>query len=142
MAKRFIDTGLFDDEWFMDLSKDGKLLWVYLITKCNHAGMIKINEKLCKVQTGIEDLGNSLKELSNRLVTVKESWVFIPKYIDFQYPGFPNSKVKQQQSAVEILASFGLFDGEIIRLNKDLPKSYVNDNVNDNVIVNETETNN
>lgn len=137
MAKRFIDTGIFDDDWFMDLSKDGKLLWIYLITKCNHAGMIKINEKLCKIQTGIEDLGNPIKELGNRLVTVTDHLYFIPKYIDFQYPGFPNSKVKQQQSAVDILVSFGLFDGEILRLTKDLPKSYVNDNVNVTVSVTE-----
>ena len=132
MSKRFIDTGLFDDDWFMDLSKDAKLLWVYFITKCDHAGILKLNEKLCKVQTDIKDLNLIIKQLGNRLVTVSEHLFFIPKYIDFQYPGFPNSKVRQQQSAVDILVKHGLFDKEKLTLNIQLDNCYVNDNVNDN----------
>ncbi len=124
MSKRFIDTGIFDDDWFMDLSKDGKLLWIYFITKCDHAGMIKINEKLLKLQTDIKDLDTVIKQLDNRLVTVSEHLYFIPKFIEFQYPGFPNSKVRQQQSAVDILAKHGLFDRENLTLNKQLDNSY------------------
>jgi len=132
MSKRFIDTGIFDDDWFMDLSKDGKLLWIYIITKCDHAGMIKINSKLCKIQTGIKDLAEIVKELGNRLVTVSELLFFVPKYIEFQYPGFPNSKVRQQNSAFEILLKYGLIKEGELTVSKDLPKSYVNVNVNDN----------
>lgn len=139
MSKRFIDTGLFDDDWFMNLSKDGKLLWIYFITKCDHAGILRMNEKLCKVQTDIKDLTETIKQLDNRLVTVSEHLYFIPKYIEFQYPGFPNSKVRQQQSAVEILIKHGLFDKEKLSVNIQLPNCYVNDTVNDNDIVNEEE---
>jgi hypothetical protein len=134
MAKRFIDTGIFDDDWFMDLSKDAKLLWIYLITKCDHAGIIKINEKLCKLQTDIRDLPEIIKQLGNRLVTVSEQLYFIPKFIEFQYPGFPNSKVRQQSSAVDILVKYGLFKEGKVTVNKELPNSYVNDNGTDTVI--------
>lgn len=134
MAKRFIDTGLFDDDWFMDLSKESKLLWIYFITKCDHAGIIKINEKLCKLQTDIKDLNQVIKQLGNRLVTVSEHLYFIPKFIEFQYPGFPNSKVRQQASAVDILLKYNLIDKENLTLNKELSNTYVNDNVNDIVI--------
>jgi hypothetical protein len=136
MSKRFVDTGLFDDDWFMDLSKDGKLLWVYFITKCDHAGMIKINNKLCKLQTGITDLEKTIKELSKSLVTVEQDLFFIPKYISFQYPGFPNSKVKQQESALNILENFELYKDGKITVSKELSNSYVNDSVN--VIVNDS----
>jgi hypothetical protein len=136
MSKRFIDTGIFDDDWFMDLSKDGKLLWLYLITKCNHAGMIKINLKLCKVQTGINDILTVIKELDNRLVTVREQLYFIPKFIVFQYPGFPNSKAKAQQSAIEILKKYSLLDENNLTVTQLLPNSYNkgndNDYINDN----------
>lgn len=135
MSKRFIDTGIFDDDWFMDLSKEGKLLWVYFITKCDHAGIIKLNEKLCRVQTDIKDLNLVIKQLGNRLVTVSEHLYFIPKFIEFQYPGFPNSKVRQQQSAVDILIKYGLFDKENLTLNKQLTNCYEHDTVNDTVIV-------
>ena len=92
MAKRFIDTGLFDDQWFMNLSKDAKLLWIYLITKCDHAGIIEINERLIEFQTGIKSFKTTGAELGSRLYFVRESYYFIPKYIDFQYPNFPNSR--------------------------------------------------
>jgi hypothetical protein len=136
MSKRFIDTGIFDDEWFMNLPKDSKLLWIYFITKCDHAGMIKVNERLCKLQTDIKDLNETIKQLGNRLVTVNEHLYFIPKYIEFQYPNFPNSKVRQQSSAIDILIKYGLFDLEKQTVNKELPNSYVN--VNDNDIGNDT----
>ena len=134
MSKRFIDTGIFDDDWFMDLSKEAKLLWIYCITKCDHAGLIKINPKLCGIQTDIKDLDGTIKQLGNRLVTVSERLYFIPKFIEFQYPGFPNSKVRQQQSAVEILQKHNLFDENKLTISKLLTNSYGNDNDNVNVI--------
>lgn len=134
MSKRFIDTGIFDDDWFMDLSKEAKLLWIYCITKCDHAGLIKINPKLCGIQTDIKDLDGTIKQLGNRLVTVSERLYFIPKFIEFQYPGFPNSKVRQQQSAVEILKKHNLFDENKLTISKLLTNSYDNDNDNVNVI--------
>jgi len=135
MAKRFIDTGLFDDAWFMELSVSGKLLWIYLITKCNHAGIIEMNKRLIQFQTGIKSLDTVIKELDNRLVTVKENplILFIPKYIFFQYPNFPQSNVKQQYSAIQILLKYGLYNEENLTLSKELPNSYDNDN--DNVVL-------
>lgn len=120
MAKRFIDTGLFDDQWFMNLSKDAKLLWIYLITKCDHAGIIEINERLIEFQTGIKSFKTTGAELGNRLYFVRESYYFIPKYIDFQYPNFPNSRVRQQESAIKILVKYGLFDESKETFNKDI----------------------
>lgn len=135
MAKRFIDTGLFDDEWFMELSKEGKILWIYFITKCDHAGLIHLNLKLASVQTGIKDLSTTIKELGNRLVTVKEQLYFIPKYISFQYPGFPNSNVRQQASAIELLLKYDLLDKTSLTVKQELANDYVyvNDNVPDTV---------
>jgi len=124
MSKRFIDTGLFDDDWFMELSKDAKILWLYSITKCNHAGILKINEKLCKVQTDIKELDKIIKELTNRLIRVNDHIYFIPKFIEFQYPGFPNSKVRAQNSAIEILKKYNLFEDNKLTVSEGLINSY------------------
>jgi hypothetical protein len=132
MSKRFVDTGIFDDDWFMDLSKDAKLLWLYFITKCDHAGILKLNEKLCKVQTDIKDLTGTIKQLGNRLVTVSEHLYFIPKFIEFQYPGFPKSNVKQQDSVIKILTKYNLIQEGKIRVSEELPNTYVYVNGNDN----------
>jgi hypothetical protein len=136
MAKRFIDTGIFMDPWFMDLSKDGKILWLYFITNCNHAGILELNIKICKVQTGIANVSTVIKELGNRIVTVKEHLYFIPKFIEFQYPNFPRSGVKQQDSAIELLLKYKLIDKETLTLTRQLPNCYDNDNDNDIVNVN------
>ena len=133
MSKRFIDTELFDDSWFMALKKDAKLLWIYLITKCDHAGIIDINKKLVETQTGIKSYETVSEQLGNRLIHIRENYYFIPKYIEFQYPDFPRSNVRQQQSAIKILEKFGLFVDGKLTVNKDLPKSYEYVNDNDNV---------
>lgn len=146
MAKRFIDTGLFDDSWFMDLSKDGKIVWLYLITKCDHAGIIEINEKLLKMQTGVSSWVKVRGELSDRIVNIRGGYYFIPKFIIFQYPKFPQSNVNQQTGAIKRLTEFGLFaNGQLIdyqtlntspTLTQDLAKSYGNgnDSVDGNII--------
>jgi len=110
MAKRFIDTGIFDDVWFMDLSKDAKILWLYFLTKCDHAGILKLNLKLCQVQTGLNKLTDIITELGDRIVTVNEQIYFIPKFLEFQYPGFPDCKFKAARSAMEILLKYDLVD--------------------------------
>lgn len=145
MAKRFIDTELFDDEWFCELSKDGKLFWIYVITKCDHAGLLKYNKKLIMFHLSINSIDTVIKELGNRLIIVNEHLIFCPKFIDFQYPNFPNSSVRQQASAIQILLKYGLYDeknkqlaNSLITVSKDLTKSYEhdNDNVYRNNIVN------
>jgi len=141
MSKRFIDTGLFDDSWFMDLTKEGKLLWIYMITKCNHAGIIELNAKLTELQTGISSLQTVIEELANRLITVRQGLYFIPKFIDFQYPNFPKSSVKQQQSAISILEKYHLFSNGKLTVSEHLANCYENENENENETVNENEGN-
>ncbi len=130
MAKRFIDTGLFDDEWFSELSIDGKLFWIYYLTKCDHAGLLKYNKKLIEFQTGINSLDTVIELFGKRLVRVKEELLFCPKFIVFQYPGFPKSGVKQQDGAIKLLVAAGLWDSisgnfnSSVTVKEDLPKSY------------------
>jgi len=130
MAKRFIDTEIFDDPWYMDLSVEGKLFWIYCITKCDHAGILELNKRLAEFQIGIENLDTVTKELGNRLLRVSEHLFFIPKFLEFQYPEFPNSKVKTQISAVNILTKYGLFKEGKLTVSKVLPNTYGNGNGN------------
>lgn len=113
MAKRFIDTGLFDDNWFLNLSSDGKLCWIYILTRCNHAGIIELYEPIFRVQTGIKDFTGVLKELSIKIILLENGKIFIPSFITYQYPNFPNSKVMQQISAIKILVANKLWDSEL-----------------------------
>ena len=125
MAKRFIDTEIFNDPWFMDLSKDAKIIWFYLITQCDHAGIFKVNERLLIFQTGTKGLATVSKELGNRLVTLSEELIFMPKFITFQYPKGLNTNVKAQKSVIDILMKHGLWSDENQTVTKELAKSYL-----------------
>ena len=55
MAYRKISVSMWDDVWFVELSKDAKLLFIYLVTNsmCNQAGMYVISMKKLEFETGI-----------------------------------------------------------------------------------------
>lgn len=136
MAKRFIDTNMFNDEWICNLSKDCKLFFIYYITTCDHAGVLRLNRKLCEFQTGLNSFDTIIGELGNSLVTIKDNVFFMPKFIKFQYPNFPNSKVKQQSGALKILQSLGVTN-ELLKSYLTVKEDFVNTYVNDNVYVND-----
>ena len=132
MAKRFIDTRMFEDEWVCSLSKDAKLFFIYYITTCDHAGILKLNRSLCEFQTKLKAFDTVIQELGNSLVTLKENVFFMPKFIKFQYPNFPQSNVKQQDGALKILFSYGITIEKLnsyLSLSKEFNNSYDNDNV-------------
>jgi hypothetical protein len=132
MAKRFIDTRMFEDEWVCSLSKDAKLFFIYYITTCDHAGILKLNRSLCEFQTKLKTFDTVIQELGNSLVTLKENVFFMPKFIKFQYPNFPQSNVKQQDGALKILFSYGITTEKLnsyLSLSKEFNNSYDNDNV-------------
>ena len=141
MAKRFIDTAIFDDEWFFELSIESKLFWIYYLTKCDHAGILKFNKRKVEFETGIKKIEPVLEQFNDRILKVNEFVLFCPKFIEYQYPNFPNSKQHQQQSAIEILKKYNLFDGEKVQymnstgtVQELFNNSYVN--VNGNVDAN------
>lgn len=128
MAKRFIDTDLFSDTWFMDLSIEGKILWVYCLTNCDHAGLIEWNKRLIKFQTGIDDLERVTEELGKSLIIVKEHLLFLPKFFEYQYPNYPQKKFPAADSAIKLLMKHDLIDHLNITLTKDFIKSLSNGN--------------
>ena len=46
MAKRFTDTDKWKDDWFLSLTNDQKVIWIYILDTCNHAGIIKKNMRM------------------------------------------------------------------------------------------------
>ena len=137
MSKRFIDTNMFNDEWVCELSKDAKLFFVYYITTCDHAGVLRLNRKLCEFQTGLKSIDTLMEEFGNSLVTLNKdkNLYWLPKFIKFQYPNFPKSKVKQQDSALKILNDLGIDNEKLksyLTLKEELPNTYVNVDVIDN----------
>lgn len=126
MAKRFIDTKLFYDSWFMNLSVEAKLFYVYLFTNCDHAGIIDLNIRLAEFQTGIKELANTYQTLTKqfgekRFIPLGDNYYFLPKFILFQYSKGLSINVKAQKSVIDRLGEFNI---NIKTLNKELGNSY------------------
>lgn len=87
MAKRLTDVNKWDDPWFVDLKHEYRFLWLYILDKCNHAGIWKVNKRMAEFVIGAEvDFEGFLKASKNRVKVYQdgEKW-FIRKFLDFQY---------------------------------------------------------
>lgn len=112
MSKRFVDSGIFADSWFMNLTKDKKILWLYIITNCDHAGILELNTPLVEFMTGVSGVGELMQDFGDKIIHIRDAYYFIPGYIKFQYNGELRESVNAQRSAIRRLEEFGLWDGE------------------------------
>ena len=109
MAKRFM-SNCFEKKWFRELPIKLKIVWFYLLNKCNHAGILDdLDLDLLSFQIGeeytlkeiLEAFGDNLKEIGN-------GQIFITKFIEFQYNLPLNPKVKVHQSVLKLLSKSGI----------------------------------
>ena len=101
MPKRFTDTDIWRQSWFLDLSPESKLVWSYLVSKCDTAGIWKIDIPMMKMQTGESNISlqNFLTEVNrdyeglmgepvkrNRVMRIANgSKLWLTGFISFQY---------------------------------------------------------
>lgn len=137
MAKRFTDTEKWKKLWVQELPPEMKLLWIYLLDSCNHAGVWDKNLRLAEFQLGIKlDEDTILYQyFPNKIISLGNGnrW-FIPKFIEFQY-GSLNPNNKAHNSVIQILKSYDLYDGKGVvsplQAPKDKDKVKVKDKVMD-----------
>ena len=85
MSKRFTDTEKWDREWFIELSSDLKIFWMFLLDKCDHAGIWKVNKHLVKTYTGINfNSKKILNAFNNKIIPLSDTRWFVPKFIEQQ----------------------------------------------------------
>jgi len=92
MAKRFTDSEKWNDDWYLSLSNDYRIVWQWLLDNCNHAGVCKrsINILNRDCNTCISE-AELLAIMQGRIVVSDTIW-FIPKFLKFQYPNLRSNK--------------------------------------------------
>ena len=87
MAKRFIDTKIWDKAWFRKLTPKNKLIWIYLLTRCDHAGIWDADWEAAEFYIGEWVSYEELPvEITSKMKHIKgEDQYFIPSFIEFQY---------------------------------------------------------
>ena len=109
MAKRFMDNSIFEKQWFRKLPLRLKMVWFYLINKCNHAGIWECDVELLSFQIGEKyTLQEILEAFGDNIVRIDFDKYYITKFIEFQY-GLPlNPNVKVHQSVLKILKKYNI----------------------------------
>jgi len=145
MAKRFLDTGFLDQKWIRKLSSEKKIFLIYLMLKCDNGGIIELDFEDASFWIGKKIDSIDFLPEGYLIPLNNSSKYFMPKFIEWQYPNFPHSKVHQQAQAKNILVNNGIFDIDnqciklpktYIKLTQKLRKSYVHGNGNANGNVN------
>lgn len=89
MAKRFASTEIWGEDWFLEMKNEYKLLWYYMLAKCDHAGFWKPNKKVFEITTETKiNLATALSlfnyEKERIKVTGKGNW-WVIDFFYFQY---------------------------------------------------------
>ena len=102
-----MDNTIFDKSWYRKLPVRLKIVWFYLINKCNHAGIWECDLDLLSFQIGEEyTLKEILEAFNGNIVEIEKDKYYLPKFIEFQY-GLPlNLKVKVHQSVIKIINKY------------------------------------
>lgn len=109
MSKRFTDSTKWDDPWFAELPNHYKLLWIFILDKCDHAGIYKVNVNMANFCLDYKyNLKKIIELLNNRIYVINDKKWFIPKFIDYQY-GELQKQNRAHNSVIQILKKEGLY---------------------------------
>ena len=112
MAKRFTETEKWSDPWFSDLESKYKLLWLYILDKCDNAGILQVNYRDINHFIGIMFEPTEIQRtLKGRIVPFNDGnlW-FIPKFITFQYGDVLSDKNMAVKNVIAKLSKYNLFE--------------------------------
>lgn len=107
MAKRFTDSEKWEDPWFRNLLKEYQLFWIYLLDRCDAAGVWKVDFEAAvfylKQNCDEKELMTVFKD---RIVVFDngERW-FVPKFIKFQYGNLEES-CRPHKSVLNLLSFY------------------------------------
>jgi len=127
MAKRFMDNSIFEKQWFRELPVRLKVVWFYLINKCDHAGILNdLDIGLLSYQIGDNyTIDEILEAFKGNIEQIGETKFFLNKFCKFQY-GELNPSVRVHQSVIKLLKKHNIeLDNSLLSVkdkDKDISK--------------------
>lgn len=114
MAKRFTDTGKWNKPFIRSMKAPYKLLWLYILDECDHAGVWQVDLDVAQIKIGEKlNLETALSSFSEKVYPFDGGgkW-FIPDFIEFQY-GELNPDNRAHKSVLNILSKYNLLNIQI-----------------------------
>ena len=123
MAKRFISTEIWSEDWFLDMPNEYKLFWFYMLSNCDHAGVFKVNLRSFCGLNGVSLTSKSALEYFNigkeRIIEINPSIWLITDFFVFQYGPVLNLNNNVHDSINEIYKKYKI-DISFVRGLRDL----------------------
>lgn len=109
MSKRFIDTKIFDQEWFGEITAIQKLLWFYLFCQCDGVGIYELNFKKASFDLGVQISLPEIEALGigTRVISISEKKIWLSGFIKFQYKNFSPKNHAQRGMMRTIVEAVG-----------------------------------
>lgn len=89
MACRFVDTEIWEEDWFIDLGMEYQHFWRYVTDSCNHAGIWKPNKSGFEMRTRAKvNLDLFFKKVNGgkeRILRLEDGNWFLLGFIKFQW---------------------------------------------------------
>lgn len=121
------DTNKWEDPFFSNLTSKMKLVWFYLLDKCDHAGIIEFSERVFSFNLGEKITKEEILEsFSDKIyVTEKGKW-FLKTFVSFQYKEL-NQKSNPKKAVIDRLQKENIpveFYSSLLTLNEPLNNHY------------------
>ena len=107
MVKRFTETTLWNEDWFIAMPRDYQFFWIFLKDDCDHAGIWRPNlARFNKLYDFKVEYKKALKYFNvnkERINVLKNGRWFIIGFIPFQYGMTLNSNSRVHKSILSLL---------------------------------------
>ena len=113
MAKRFTDTDKWKKGFIRSLSPKFKLLWLYILDDCNHAGIWETDFEVASIRIGSKVTEKEASQVFASQIKIFDNgdkW-FIAKFIDFQY-GTLNENSRPHAAVIKLLDRYDVYNIE------------------------------
>lgn len=110
MAKRFTDTDKWKKPFIRGLQGAYKVLWLYILDDCDHAGIWQVDLDVAGLRVGESlDEATAIEQFKNHIQVFDngEKW-FIPAFIEFQYGSELNPDNRVHESVLKLLSKYKL----------------------------------
>jgi hypothetical protein len=98
MAKRFTDSEKWKQPFLRGLKAPYKLLWLYILDDCDHAGIWQVDIDVAQIRIGEQvNIQDAIDQFGDKVIVIDngQKW-YIPDFIDFQYGELnPENRVHQ-----------------------------------------------
>lgn len=123
MSKRFTATEKWDDRWFRALRPELKLAWMYIVDRCDNAGVIEVDQSLADFQIGVDvDWELFLTECGDRVRKMTNGKWWIVGFIPYQQKGVLKGGCRPHQQIIGLLKQHGLLSAYLEHFPKGIER--------------------